>query len=179
MANTARPGTKPTPQSRKRRPQQKIKFAKGFGKPLKPADIKKRHQQFLRQQRENKVKVQSLVGRDYSTGRQAAGRTKFLRGAKIKTSRLKQFAEYGQMAIIREERVSSSWVSKIYLIMLQNGPALAISFRDGFTALYPSTNIRDYEAMSAAASKGGYIWAALYHGYKGQGAPYQELHGLG
>ncbi len=172
---TTRPGTKPVPQARKRRPQQKITFKKGFGKPTKQADIEKRSRQFLRQQRENKVIARSLVGRDVATGRQASRRVTFKRGGRVAAERLKQFAEFGNLEVIREKRVSSSWVSMIHLIQMRNGPGLAITFRDGFTALYPTTNIRDYEIMAAAASKGKYIWIALYHGIPGSGAPYQSV----
>lgn len=174
-ASTMRPGTKVTPQSRKRRPQQKITFKKGFGKPLAQADIEKRSRQFLRQQRENKVIARSIIGRDVATGRQAARRVTFKRGQRVATTRLKQFAEFGNLEVIREVRVSSSWVSMIHLVQMRNGPGLAITFRDGFTALYPTTNIRDYEIMAAAASKGKYIWFALYHGIPGAGAPYQSI----
>ncbi len=56
---------------------------------------------------------------------------------------------------------------------------LAITFRkSGFVALYPTTSIKDFEIMAASASKGKYIWTALYHGIPGAGAPYQELHSL-
>ena len=157
------------------RPQQKIKLRIGHGKPLDPEDIATRKRQFQRQQRENKAKVRSLVRRDVATGRQASRRSQFKRGVAVATTRLKQFAEIGEMEVIREKAVSSSWVSMIHLVKLRGQPALAVTFRSGFTALYPTTNIRDYEAMSAAASKGGYIWAALYHGRPGQGAPYQQI----
>ncbi len=174
-ASTLRPGTKPVPQARKRRPQEKITFRKGFGKATKQADIEKRSRQFIRQQRENKIIARSLVGRDVATGRQAAGRVTFKRGQQVAGKRLKQFAEFGNLEVIREVRVTSSWVSMIHLVQMRNGPGLAITFRDGFTALYPTTNIRDYEIMSAAASKGKYIWRALYHGIPGAGAPYQSI----
>lgn len=160
---------------RRIRPQQRIKFKKGFGEALDKADIAKRKKQFERQQRENKVKARSIAGRDVATGRQAQRRSRFARGVRVATKRLKQFAEFGQLEIIREQHVTSSWVSMIHLVQLAGKPALAISFHDGFTALYPTTNIRDYETMSAAASKGGYIWATLYHGRPGQGAPYQSI----
>ena len=174
-ADTTRPGTKATAQAKKRRPQQKIKTKEGFGKPFDADDIAKRKRQIQRQQRENKVKVRSLVGRDVARGRQASTRVVFKRGTRIAAKKLKQFAEFGAFEVIREKRVTSSWVSMIHLVMLQNGPALAISFHNGFTALYPTTNVRDYEIMAAAASKGGYIWRALYHGRPGQGVPYQSI----
>ncbi len=175
-AETTSPGTKATPQARQRRPQQKIKLVKGAGTPTGAPSIAKRHQQFLRQQREGKVKVRSLVGRDVARGRQASTRVTFKRGAKVATTRLKQFAEFGVLDVIREVKVTSSWVDTIHLVMLRDGPALAITFRkSGFTALYPTTNIRDYEAMSRAASKGKFIWAALYHGRPGQGVAYQQI----
>jgi hypothetical protein len=155
------------------RPQQKIKFKKGFGKPLDPKSIKKRHQQFLRQQREGKTPVRSLVARGVQRGRQEKIRgVPFKRGVKVAASRLKQFAEFGEMDVIREVSVTSSWVDSIHLVKFHGQPALAITFHNDFVALYPTTNVRDYEAMSRAASKGKYIWAALYHGRKGQGAPY-------
>lgn len=175
VADTQRPGAKVTPPTQKRRPQQGIRFKKGFGKPLAQADIEKRSQQFLRQQRENKAIARSIVGRDVATGRQATRRVTFKRGARVAAARLKQFAEFGNLEVIREVRVTSSWVSMIHLVQMRNGPGLAITFRDGFTALYPTTNIRDYETMAAAASKGKYIWTVLYHGIPGAGAPYQSV----
>ncbi len=174
-ASTDRPGTKATAQIKKRRPVQRIPFKKGFGEAFDVEDIAKRKRQFQRQQRENKLRARSIVRRDVSTGRQAAGRSRFARGVRVATKRLKQFAEFGQLEVIREQAVSSSWVRMIHLVQLGKQPALAISFHDGFTALYPTTNIRDYEAMSRAASKGGYIWATLYFGRPGQGAPYQSV----
>jgi hypothetical protein len=185
-SSTTRPGTKKTPQVRKRRPQQKIKLTVGFGKPLDKADIAKRKKQFERQQRENKAKARSLVRRDVARGRQASSRVTFKRGT-VGAQRLKQFAEIGNLEVVTdsrgrrmEKRVTSSWVSMIHLVMLRNGPALAITFRkSGFVALYPTTNITDYESMSRAASKGGWIWAVLYHGKPGRGVPYQSIGFLG
>lgn len=174
-AATTRPGTKATAQAKKRRPQQKIKLRVGHGLPFDPEDIKTRERQFLRQQRENKVKVRSLVRRDAATGRQATSRVNFQRGQRVAATRLKQFAEFGEMEVIREVNVTSSWVSQVHLVKFRNQPALAVTFRSGFVALYPTTNIRDYEAMSGSASKGKYIWAALYHGVPGAGAPYISI----
>jgi len=175
-SSTTRPGTKPTPQIRKATPQQKIVFKKGFGKQFSPEDIAKRKKQFQRQQRENKKIARSLVKRDPSRGRQSARRSKFKRGQAVATKRLKLFrANIGELEVIKEMNVSSSWVSKIHLVMVSRRPALAITFHDEFVALYPTTNIRDYEAMSRSASKGGYIWAALYHGRPGQGVAYQSI----
>jgi hypothetical protein len=34
------------------------------------------------------------------------------------------------------------------------------------------TALPDYERMSASASKGQFIWKALYHGIPGAGSPY-------
>jgi len=144
------------------RPQQLVPFKPGAGKPFDPESIKLRHRQFLRQQRENKIKVRSIVARRG-------------RGVAVAARRLKQFAEFGEMEVIREMPVTSSWVSTIHLVKYQNQPALAITFHSGFTALYPTTNIRDYEAMSRSASKGKYIWASLYHGVPGAGAPYISI----
>lgn len=165
----------PKIKTRRLRPQQKIKFKMGFGEADKAADIAKRKQQFQRQQRDNVRKAKSLVGRDPATGRQAASRVSFKRGVKVAAGRLKQFAEFGELEVIREQRVTSSWVSTIHLVVFRNQPALAITFKSGFTALYPTTNIRDYEVMAAAASKGGYVWAALYHGVPGAGTPYISI----
>ncbi len=153
---------KPGQPKAKTPPQQKITFKKGFGGALSAGAIKKRHQQFLRQQRELKVKVRSIVARKG-------------RGVKVAAKRLKQFAGFGEMEVIRERKVSSSWVSMIHLVKYQNRPALAITFRSGFVALYTTSNVRDYEAMSRAASKGKYVWAALYHGRPGAGAPYVSI----
>jgi hypothetical protein len=165
----------PKVKTRRIRPQQKIKFKMGFGKADVAADIAKRKKQFQRQQRENLARARSLVGRDPATGRQAVSRVTFKRGARVSAGRLKQFAEFGELEVIREMRVTSHWVSQIHLVVFRNQPALAITFRSGFTALYPTTNIRDYERMSASASKGGYIWATLYHGRPGAGAPYISI----
>ena len=172
---TTVPGSKATPQARKRRPQQKIKFRVGFGKPLDVEDIAKRKQQFERQQRENKQIARSIVGRDVARGRQAVRRVTFKRGQRVAATRLKQFAEFGELEVIREMNVTSSWVASIHLVIVAGEPALAITFRSGFVAMYPTTNIRDYETMSAAASKGGYIWRTLYFGIPGAGVPYQEI----
>jgi len=38
--------------------------------------------------------------------------------------------------------------------------------------LYTSTALADYKRMAAAASKGKFIWRALYHGIPGAGASY-------
>ena len=143
-------------------PQQEIKFKKGYGKATKAADIKKRHQQFLRQQREGKVKVRSIVGRKG-------------RGVKVAAGRLKQFAAMGEMEVIREKSVTSSWVRMIHLVKFRKQPALAVTFRNGFTALYTQSNVRDYEAMSRSASKGKYMWAAIYHGVPRAGSPYISI----
>lgn len=165
-------------------PQQKITFKKGYGKPFDPEAIKKRHQQFLRQQRELKAgPVRSLVGRAEQRGYQKRiTGIEYKRGVKVAAKRLKQFAGHRQYEVITdkngrpiEKKVSSSWVSMVHLVMFNNQPALAITFHDGFTALYTSSNIRDYEAMSLSASKGKYIWAALYHGQPGRGAPYISI----
>jgi len=155
------------------RPQQLVPFKPGAGKAFDPESIKLRHRQFLRQQRENKIKVRSIVRRSKQTGfqRRIKG-VVFKRGVVVASTRLKQFAEFSEMEVIREMPVTSSWVSTIHLVKYQNQPALAITFHSGFTALYPTTNIRDYEAMSRSASKGKYIWASLYHGVPGAGAPY-------
>jgi len=172
----AAPGKGPTP------PQKKVRFKKGYGSPDDAADIKIRHQQFIRQQRENKVKVRSLVRRDPATGRQTMRRVTFKRGVPVAKGRLKTFADHEQLEVITnargqrmERKVSSSWVDMIHLVMWNKSPALAITFRDGFSCVYPTTNIRDYEAMSRSASKGKYVWAALYHGRPGHGAPYIEI----
>ncbi len=156
-------GRRPAP------PQQKIRFRKGV------ADAAKRAQQFDRQQRENQRIARSIVKRDVATGRQAVSRVTFKRGVKVAAGRLKQFAGFGELEVIREMNVTSSWVSQIHLVNFRRQPALAITFRSGFTALYPTTNIRDYEVMSAAASKGKFIWASLYHGIPGAGAPYISI----
>ena len=156
-------------------PQQKITFKKGFGRPLDLSDIQKRHEQFLRQQREGKVKVTSIVGRDPRTGRRETLRVKYKRGVKVAAERQKQFALFGELEVIKEMSVTSSWVDMIHLVKFRGEPALAITFRDGFTALYPTTNIRDYEAMSKSASEGKFVWAALYHGRPGRGAPYISI----
>lgn len=167
---------KPKVKVRKIRPQQKIRFKMGFGKADVAADIAKRKKQFQRQQRENVARARSLVGRDPATGRQAVSRVSFKRGVRVSAGRLKQFAEFGELEVIREQRVTSSWVQSIHLVVFRGQPALAITFRrSGFVALYPSTNIRDYEVMAAAASKGGYIWTVLYHGVPGAGAPYISI----
>jgi len=159
----------------RRRPQQKIKLKVGFGKPMVAADIAKRKKQFQRQQRENKTIARSLLKRDVARGRQDVRRVTFKRGQRVAATRLKQFAEFGELEVIRETNVTSSWVASIHLVLVAGEPALAITFHSGFVALYPTTNIRDYETMAAAASKGGYIWRALYFGKPGQGVPYQQI----
>jgi len=181
-AATTRPGTKATPQAKKRRPVKKIKLRVGFGQPFAAEDIAKRKRQFQRQQAQNKTIARSLVRRDAARGRQAINRVNFKRGRAVATERIRQFKEFEELEVLRDSRgrlmekhVNSSWVSMIHLVGFQDKPALAITFHNGFTALYPTTNLMDYETMSAAASKGGYIWASLYHGKPGQGVAYQSI----
>ena len=157
------------------RPQQWVEFKKGFGQPLEPEDIAERSRRFKLQQAKLKTPVRSIVGRAPQRGERTTMRIAYKRGAKVAAERLKQFAEFGELEVIKELKVTSSWVSMIHLVKFRNEPALAITFRDGFVALYPTSNIRDYEAMSRSASKGKYVWAALYHGRKGQGAPYISI----
>jgi len=153
-----------------------VKLRVGYGKQFDPADIAKRKKQFARQQGENKGKVRSLVARGTQRGRQERMRgVEFKRGVKVATTRLSILKGWGEMEVIAERSVTSSWVRMIHLVKFHGQPALAITFHSGFVALYPTTNIRDYEAMAAAASKGRYIWTALYHGRPGQGAPYISI----
>lgn len=161
----------------------KIKLVVGHGKPFQADDIKRRHQQFIRQQREGKHKVHSLVGRAAQTGYQERIKgVEYKRGVRVAKSRLEQLMGHRQYEVITDEHgkriekaVTSSWVKMIHLVMFNRQPALAVSFHDGFTALYTTSNIRDYEAMARAASKGKYVWAALYHGRPGHGAPYISI----
>jgi len=152
-----------------------IKLKVGHGLPFDQEDIEERERQFLRQQARNKTIARSLVGRDPATGRQAVSRRTFKRGQRVAAGRLKQHAGAVQLEVLDERAVTSSWVERIFLVMFNNQPALAIKFHSGFTALYPTTNIRDFEVASRAASKGKYIWAALYHGVPGAGAPYISI----
>ncbi len=70
--------------------------------------------------------------------------------------------------------VNSSWVQSIELVMLGDQPALGVTFKNGVSVVYLTTNLQDFELMAAAASKGKFIWRRLYHGIPGAGAPYKR-----
>ena len=64
--------------------------------------------------------------------------------------------------VIEQRGVTSTWVKRIFLVMYDGEPRLAVRFKDGYTCVYPNTNERDYRYMLKAASKGEHVWAALY-----------------
>ncbi len=89
----------------------------------------------------------------------------------------KEFAGYADRAIIQTVAVNSSWVSQVLLVMFGGAPKLGVKFRDGTTIVYTTTNLTDFKHMAGAASKGKFIWAALYKGIPGAGAPYTVIAG--
>ena len=84
----------------------------------------------------------------------------------------RSFKGIPQGTIFEEKSVNSSWVTKIALVMWRGQPALGVSFKSGVSVVYRTTSEADYQRMATAASKGKFIWATLYHGIPGAGAPY-------
>jgi len=92
-------------------------------------------------------------------------------------ARAKAVSQYGRLSegdVLEEEVVNSSWVKRIFLIVWGGRPALAVEF-NRITVVYPTTNVTNFKHMAAAASKGKYVWAALYHGIPKAGAPYVPI----
>ncbi len=89
----------------------------------------------------------------------------------------KEFAGYADRAIIQTVPVNSSWVSQVLLVMFGGAPKLGVKFNDGTTIVYTTSNLTDFKHMAGAASKGRFIWAALYKGVPGAGAPYTVISG--
>ena len=94
------------------------------------------------------------------------GRAPRIRGkrAPISAKNLEPFAGFVHGQVIKTVAVTSSWVQQISLVMWGEQPALAITFHDGYTALYPTTTFRTFDRMADSASKGKFVWAALYYG---------------
>ncbi len=89
----------------------------------------------------------------------------------------KEFAGFADQAIIERRAVNSSWVAEILLVMFGGAPRLGVKFHDGTTIVYTTTNLTDWKHMAGAASKGKLIWAKLYKGVPGAGAPYTVISG--
>jgi hypothetical protein len=79
------------------------------------------------------------------------------------------------LEVLQSVTVNSSWVAAVLLVMYGQAPALGVRFKNGVTVVYTTTNITDFKHMAASASKGKFIWRALYHGVVGAGAPYQII----
>ena len=129
-----------------RPPAELVPFKKG------QVSLRARAGLFAKQKR-----VRSIIGRERLKGR---------------PKELKQFAGAVQFEVLQERSVNSSWVRMIHLIMYNGKPALGVTFHSGVTVLYTTTAVNDYKRMADSASKGKFIWRALYHGRPGQGAPY-------
>ena len=117
---------------------------------------------FARQQRERRVR--SIVGR-VGTGRLTPEQQRDLRA----------FAGRKRDAILQRIPVNSSWVAEVLLVATGDGPALGVKFLNDVTVVYTNTSLNDFEMMARAASKGKFIWARLYHGIPGAGAPYRKI----
>jgi len=92
-----------------------------------------------------------------STGRKLGGKR-----APISAKNLQPFQGFSHLQVIRTFPVTSSWVRSIKLVMFHGQPALAVTFKSDVTCLYPKTTFRTFNAMHLAASKGKFVWAALY-----------------
>ncbi len=97
--------------------------------------------------------------------RPPAGRRPAVRGrrAPISAKNLEPFLRFTHGQVIETISVTSTWVARIHLVMWGDQPALAVTFKSGFTALYPATTFRTFNRMRGSASKGKFVWAALYH----------------
>ncbi len=75
----------------------------------------------------------------------------------------KEFAGIAHGVVIDRIAVNSSWVSHVLLVMYNGAPRLGFRFaKDGVEIVYTTTNLTDFKHASGAASKGKYIWMALY-----------------
>ena len=70
----------------------------------------------------------------------------------------------GGIIYLETRKVESSWVDYIHLVRIVDTGLdhLTVTFLDGYTCIYTSTNVTDYFAMKSAPSKGKYVWAHLY-----------------
>ncbi len=89
----------------------------------------------------------------------------------------KEFAGFAEGAIIQRIAVNSSWVREVLLVMQAGAPRLGATFHNGVSVVYTTSNLTDFKHMAGSASKGKFIWRALYHGKPGQGAPYTIITG--
>jgi hypothetical protein len=135
-------------------PRKQVKVRKG------QVSLKARATVFAQQQR--KFRIRSIVGR--------AGR-----GRLDVPGELKQYKKFRPGQIIERRAVNSSWLTEILLVMIGDQPALGCTFKDGTSIVYTKTNLRDWELMAAAGSKGKFIWRRLYHGVPGAGSPYKVI----
>ena len=81
----------------------------------------------------------------------------------------------GHLAVLERLPVNSDWVQAVLLVMYNGQPALGVQFLSGFRCVYTTTGLLDFRRMAKAASKGKFIWRALYHGVPGAGAPYKAF----
>lgn len=58
--------------------------------------------------------------------------------------------------------VESSWVDKIAYIRYGRKNGVAIQFLSGAQCFYPSTDLKDYEYLRDAGSKGKAVWRRFY-----------------
>jgi len=136
-------------------PRERVKVLKG------QVSLKARAGLFAQQQREQRL-------RSIAT-RKGRGRLKI-------PGQLKQYGDIAPGTILEERPVNSTWVKSIFLYMLGEQPALGVRFkRDDVAIVYTNTNLADFRQMALAASKGKFIWARLYHGIPGAGAPYKRV----
>jgi hypothetical protein len=89
----------------------------------------------------------------------------------------KEFVGIADGTVIERRAVNSSWVREILLVMWSGAPRLGVKFKDGASIVYTTTNLTDWKHMAGAASKGKFIWAALYKGVPHAGAPYDVMTG--
>ncbi len=90
----------------------------------------------------------------------------------------KEFAGFAEGVVIDRIAVNSDWVSHVLLVMHNDAPRLGFRFRkDGVEIVYTTSNLTDFKHAAGAASKGKFIWRALYHGVPGAGAPYNVIKG--
>ena len=153
LVAAARPGRVkrapgPTP------PLERVKVLKG------QRSLKARAGLFAKQQRKDRLR--SIAAR------KGRGRMKI-------PGQLKQYADIPPGTILEERPVNSSWVASIFIYMLGRYPALGVRFLNGVAVVYTNTNLDDFRRMADAASKGKFIWARLYHGIPGAGAPYKVI----
>lgn len=90
----------------------------------------------------------------------------------------KEFAGIAEGVVIDRIAVNSDWVSHVLLVMHNGAPRLGFRFKkDGVEIVYTTTNLTDFKHAAGSASKGKFIWQALYRGVPHAGAPYDVIKG--